>query len=439
MLIGYVLTLLVTKNGGSEAWGQYMLAYSVLQIVSILAKFGIDTASIRFISEFFSRQQKGKMKDYYYKAVSIVVVTSLVLSVLIYLAAPLIGTYVFHKDYMIRFMQLLAIGVLPQSIIDLHAEMFKGIKKPGVFAFFKFSSTHVSTIIFLGVFWLLSMHAIDGWTAFKATITGLWLAAIVVVALWHLTARFGSEAREFSLNNKVILSTSGPMMITMSILLIMGWTDTLFLGSLLKDTKGVGVYNVASKISTTIALALMAVNSVSTPRYAEFYSQNQMDKVKKVIRQSTRLVFWISLPLCLVCIFFPKPILAIFGEEFKIGATALVLLTLGRFISSFCGSVGYLLQMTGHQKIMQNIMFFALAICFVLNYLLIPIYGINGAAFATMFSIMFWNVVGAYYIKKKLNLVTVYYPKFVSNLFSKSKGAPAKVIKSVEEPTVPTP
>lgn len=416
MVVGYLLTIIVTKSSGSEAWGNYALAYSVLQIFSILAKTGVDTASIRFISEFHSKGENSKMKDYYFKALSIVCVTSIFFSALLYFLSPFIAAYIFHKPYFEIFLKIVALGIIPQTIIDLHAEMFKGMKKPGIFAFFRFTSTHISTILFIGFILLFSSQNIDGYLAMKATTIGLWFASIVAMILWFVNGKFFSLPSEPSMSRKQILIVSGPMMISMSILMIMGFTDTLMLGSLLKNTSSLGIYNVASKISTTIALALMAVNSVSTPRYAEYYSNNQLDKVRKVVKQSTKLIFWVSFPLCLVCIIFPITILNIFGEEFGIGTTALILLTIGRFISSICGSVGYLLQMTGHQKIMQNIILISLIISIGLNYFLIPIYGINGAAFATMVSTAFWNIVGVYYIKKRLNILTIYYPNFLKRL-----------------------
>ena len=412
MAAGYLLTLLVTKNGGSEAWGNYALAYAVLQICSTLAQLGVDTASIRFVSQFHSAGDNGKLKDFYLKALSIVLVSSIVISIALYFLSPYIGKHIFDKEYLIRYIQLAALGIVPQTMIDLHAEMFKGLKKPGIFAFFMYVSTYLfaCVLVAISVFAMGGSTAIDGWIAMKDTVIGLWIIVLIIIVLWHTKVKLYNHSGIHSLPQKEILRISAPMMITMSIVLIMGWTDTLMLGALMENTDSVGVYNVALKLSTTIGLALMAVNSVSTPRYAEFFGKNEMEKLNTVIRQSTKLVFWLSLPMCLICIVVPGWVLSFFGNDFRAGAISLVLLSIGRFISSACGSVGYILQMTGHEKTIQNIMVFACILNILLNYIFIPRYGINGSAFATMLSTITWNITAVFFIRKKLNLTTVYLP-----------------------------
>jgi O-antigen/teichoic acid export membrane protein len=56
--------------------------------------------------------------------------------------------------------------------------------------------------------------------------------------------------------------------------------------------------------------------------------------------------------------------------------------------------------MTGHQKTFQNILLVALIINITLNILLVNIYGVNGVAFATAFSLAFWNITAYIYSKK---------------------------------------
>jgi len=74
------------------------------------------------------------------------------------------------------------------------------------------------------------------------------------------------------------------------------------------------------------------------------------------------------------------------------------------------GSVGVIMQMTGHQKVYQNIVLIALILNIVLNFTLIPLYGILGAAIATVVSISSWNIIGAVYLKQKLNIRSYYSP-----------------------------
>ena len=82
----------------------------------------------------------------------------------------------------------------------------------------------------------------------------------------------------------------------------------------------------------------------------------------------------------------------------------------GRFYSSICGSVGSILQMTGNQHLFQNILLVAAIVNVVLNYFLIPIYGIRGAAIASFICVVFWNTIMVLVVKKKFGFYSVYIP-----------------------------
>ena len=82
----------------------------------------------------------------------------------------------------------------------------------------------------------------------------------------------------------------------------------------------------------------------------------------------------------------------------------------GRLISSFSGSVGNILQMTGNQNILARILFLGAIINVLLNLILIPNYGINGAAIASTISTVFWNITMVFAVKKKLGFYSFYLP-----------------------------
>lgn len=79
-------------------------------------------------------------------------------------------------------------------------------------------------------------------------------------------------------------------------------------------------------------------------------------------------------------------------------------------ISAFSGPAGNILQMTGRQVIFMNVLFVGAVINVVLNYFLIPLYGIEGAAFASMTSVIFWNLTMVYFVKKEFGFLTIYNP-----------------------------
>ena len=66
-------------------------------------------------------------------------------------------------------------------------------------------------------------------------------------------------------------------------------------------------------------------------------------------------------------------------------------------------------MMTEKQNIFKNIMIFSTCVNIILNIVLIPKYGINGAAIASSISLILWNVISFSYIYRKYNISTIWF------------------------------
>ena len=157
-------------------------------------------------------------------------------------------------------------------------------------------------------------------------------------------------------------------------------------------------------------MTLFAIESIAAPKFSELYANKKMDDFKKIIHQSTKLIFWTSTPILILFLLFPSFFLGLFGEEYIIGKTVLILLVISQFITSCSGSVGYILQMTGKQKTFQHIIFSSAIINILLNFILVPIYGITGAAISSLISLIFRNFVSVYMVYYYYNIITFYFP-----------------------------
>jgi O-antigen/teichoic acid export membrane protein len=137
-----------------------------------------------------------------------------------------------------------------------------------------------------------------------------------------------------------------------------------------------------------------------------------MNKLKASVEKGSKLLFYTSVPVCLFIWLFPSFLLGIFGEQFKTGSAALIILAGGSLVNALTGSVGVLLQMTGRQKEYNYIVITAAGINIALNIILIPAYGIIGAAIASASSKILQNIAAAFYVYKVYNFATVFIPFF---------------------------
>ena len=103
-------------------------------------------------------------------------------------------------------------------------------------------------------------------------------------------------------------------------------------------------------------------------------------------------MFAFAFPAALVLVFFGESLLeAVYGVGFSKGHFALGVLALGHVASAWFGSVAYLLNMTGHERDTARGAIVGATSNLLLNLLLIPPFGIEGAAVATAGSVLIWN------------------------------------------------
>jgi O-antigen/teichoic acid export membrane protein len=181
----------------------------------------------------------------------------------------------------------------------------------------------------------------------------------------------------------------------------------LFLG-FLGTKEEVGLFRVAATGATLVAFGLSAVNMALAPQVARLYNSGEMEKLQRVITLSTRMVAAISFPVALVFIVWGEDIIGqVFGEEYAEAALALTILCLGQLVNASAGSVAVILNMSGHDKQTLYGVIVALSTNLVLSVLLIPLFGLVGAAVSFSVSLSILNVVLMYMAKKHTGINTL--------------------------------
>ena len=407
MGFGYIFTILLTRNYGAKIMGIYALSLVVLQVGTIIGRLGMDTAVLRFVAEYNSQNKKDMVNEIYKKIIRLVIPISLTISIAIFFLSTYIAHYFFHKDYLTNYFRIIAIGIVPYVLFIINSESLRGLKKIKEYAFLQNMGISFVASILLG----LSLFIIkNNYIPVTIYVISMFLISLLSFFLWFKKFNFSSNTRLFetqtlssnpnnlSLGNNPhiisysnILSISTPMLISGSLGVFLGLIDIAILG-IFKTSSAVGIYSVAVKLSSIVVLALSTINVIAAPKFAEFWAKGDKKGLLKIARQSTKIIFWTSLPVLLAIIFFSNYILGFFGQGFRSGDIALIMLAFGQFINAISGSVGYILEMTGFQIFTQNIMIVSVMINIILNLWLIPKYGINGAAFASMITLIFWNL-----------------------------------------------
>lgn len=342
-------------------------------------------------------------------------VFSLLVCLCVVLFSSKFSSLFFNKANMKPWMLTVAVGIPGYTLFQLNNAVIGGMKKMILYGFFQNIIVFGLTIIlFLGlkdtIFPIYFGRFMKGGILLMVTyIIVIYLSLLINLIYVFRNLNFLSTTKSVSLSLSDTINFAYPFFTSSFLILILTSTGLYFLGILRSDTD-VGIYDIATKVSYAISIVLTSVNAIATPKFSQYYSRKQYSLLSQTSRQSSKLLFWVTLPIFLLIILFPGKLLSLFGEEFRAGAPALILLAIANFICSISGTVGNLLKMTDNQNIFQNILIASTVLNIFLNSILTPKYGSFGAAISASAGIIFWNICSVYYAYKKLGILTIYIP-----------------------------
>ena len=153
---------------------------------------------------------------------------------------------------------------------------------------------------------------------------------------------------------------------------------------------------VVQRISFLISFALIAVNYIAAPKFASLFKQKKIIELKELSMFCSRILFIIAIPLCALLFFLSAEILLLFGEDYVNASYLLQVLIFGQFINIICGPVAFLLNMTGNEKDMRNILLLTGILSIILGFILTFHYGVLEAAISTSTSLIIQNLLAVF-------------------------------------------
>jgi O-antigen/teichoic acid export membrane protein len=180
---------------------------------------------------------------------------------------------------------------------------------------------------------------------------------------------------------------------------------SIFLQGFFLPDASIGIYRIASQVAVLASFGLMTINLVLSPRFATLYAQGEMVKLQHLVRASARVILIFNLVLTVGFVVWGKLFLRLaFGSPFEAGYNPLVILLIGQLINSVAGSVGLLLNMSGNERETARGISIAALLNVVLNLIMIPRWGIIGSSIASSSSMIVWNVLLWFAVRKRLGI-----------------------------------
>jgi O-antigen/teichoic acid export membrane protein len=390
MLFAFGSRVLLARFFTQSEYGIFSLALIILNIAVIISTVGLIQGSTRQIAYYRGKGETTKVQGVISSSWQVALIISILLLLLLYFTSGVISTKIFHEPGLALPLKIFSIAIPFFVLIHILASIFRGFDRVEPRAYFHDILRNVLFPLLLLPIILLSLSFSEAMYAFSASIIVTCIAfAVYTLKKAPFTVRGYPTINPMT---KELLLFSLPLLGVTVLNLVVIWTDTIMLGYF-KTSEVVGLYNGAVPLAQLIPIALTSMGFIYVPVVSQLYSQNLAGEMKRTYQVSTKWIFSASFPLFLLLFLFPETILRFFfGAGYTEAALALRILSLGLVFHAFLGANGMTLLVMGKTRLMMWASLLAAGLNLILNIILIPQWGITGAAIASLISYLAMNV-----------------------------------------------
>jgi len=397
--VGLVIQFGLARFLGDALYGLYGVGWTVFQLLGQVASLGLDHAVVWAGSRHAERDRDAAAAATR-RGIVLTFGTSAAVGGMLWVAAPVIASRFFAKPELAPVLAGFGLGLAGVAVLRVAAAGTRITQRMGTSALAEdlvLPFSHLGLLVVL----LGLGYGLRG----AVTAAILAYAAAAAVAIAGLVRLFPEIRRPRASPPRVsaLLAFSVPASLATTLSLLAMMVDRLLVGAL-RSSSEVGHYVAASQAAILLAVVLSAFNAAFAPMIAELHQTGRLLELETVVRTGTRWALVVTLPAALVLLTYPGAILALLGDGFRGGATALQVLVVAQMVNVATGPVGLLLVMSGRQKLWLGLTATSVATNVALNLMLIPRYGLSGAAGATAVSLGGLFVVALLLVRSELSL-----------------------------------
>ena len=388
-----LLRIVLGRELGPSGLGLYTLVFTIYVFGLQFAAFGIGQALIRYIARY--HDDLPKIKEYVISGVLGSMISGTVMGVLLYLLSGIISIQFFHNPEMTVLLKITAFCFPFIAMQKVALGTLNGLRKMKWYAVVNIMQNVSVVCASLILVLLLDMGV-------RGAVIGYVVPTIVIGLLSLISTRGHFSIRMGFLRTALIdLSLFGfYVALANSIGMINTNIDSVMIGHFMGETD-VGHYAVAIVLIQGMVLIPQAVEKVIVAATSEYCGKNDYENLIRLIKKCVIIIFAINIVLSFLLIVFGQFLIEnIFGIDFLPAYRPLLILLVGYFIYIPIMSVSSTLGSMGKVSIIFKISLICAVINTFLNILLIPIYGIAGAAIATSIALISVTILRVYFIRR---------------------------------------
>ncbi len=396
----YLSQILFARWMGAHEFGIYVYVWTWVLVIGELSDLGLSSAAQRFIPEYTKRNAHGLLRGFIVYSCWISVGAAAAMAGAGVLVIKLIEPWL--APYLVLPL-MLACAVLPfyafMQILDGIARSYDWVN-----------------LALLPIY--VIRHVVVLVLMFAAYAAGMKTDAVSLVAIVGISLMLTSIGQAIAIRRRLArriepgpkdakvgtwLRTSLPILMVGGFYLLLAHTDILVLQHF-RTPEEVGIFYAASKTLALVSFVYFAVSAAAAHRFTEYHVTGDRERLASFLADTIRWTFWPSVAATALILLAGKPLLMLFGPSFAQGYHLMFILAVGLVARAAVGPIERLLSMLGEQRVCALVYATAFVLNLVMCLVLIPRFGLEGAAVSTASALLFESVALFWVTRKRLGL-----------------------------------
>lgn len=396
LVLSFVTAIVLARSLGVADYGEYSFIIAFVTFLGIGAQLGLPQFVVREIAASVAFSDWGNVAGLLRKTHQVIFLAVIGIAVFVLIVMKVFDVSSLNTGlFLVYGIPLL----LFSSLSGLRAGALAGFQRV---ALGQFPELLVKPGLLLGLVGLMllidnswSNLTLDKVLAFTvvatifAFLTGSWLLSkalpfeIRQVAPKQDTRRWILAAAPFSM---------------MAVTQVLNSEVSLLLLGFLKGNVEVGLYRVASQGAMVVGFMFSITNAIAAPYLAKFHATSDLLKLQKLATIVARTTVLAAFPMVIVIVGWRVELIQwIFGDSYKMAVEPLVILAIGQLLYAVVGWASLILNMTGHERVSARVLGLSAIGNVVFGLLIIPPFGITGAAVSSVVvlfiaKLVLWNM-----------------------------------------------
>jgi O-antigen/teichoic acid export membrane protein len=412
---GILVVLFVTRTMPAPVAGAFFAATSIFLILVAVIELGVDTGLVRFLPRNLVERRLADIRTTFLVALTPVVVLAVVAAVALFLGAGWIAEVAggdADVDQLSSVLRMMALFLPLAAVTDLSLAGTQGFgsMRPAVLVD-KIGRTGLQ-LVTVGVACATGAGLVAlslGWAGPYLLAAGAGLVALrsmVVRRERRLADTVLPTARTRREVGGEFWRYTTPRAVARISQVALQRADIILVAAL-RGPRDAAIYTAATRFLVLGQLGTVAMQQVLAPNLSRLLTEGHHDVARKAFQATTAWLVAMAWPIYLACAVLGPLLLTVFGHGYEAGQTTVLVLCLTMLLATAAGPVDVALLMSGRSGLSLANNLVALTIDIALDFVLIPKYGVTGAAIAWSIALLVRNLLPFLQVRHLMGIVSL--------------------------------